>query len=107
MSSIYRCLTFVLVGKCFYFYLSMEYFFCFQEANKRNNNWLPPPWAILALVILGFNEFMTLLRCISTVLISCLIAYFLAFYFSFKSKALDSHAYKYASLSSSNYTIYE
>ncbi|CAN1827189.1 Protein ROOT HAIR DEFECTIVE 3 homolog 1 [Linum perenne] len=33
-----------------------------QEANKRNNNWLPPPWAILALVILGFNEFMTVLR---------------------------------------------
>ncbi|KHN39303.1 Protein ROOT HAIR DEFECTIVE 3 like 1, partial [Glycine soja] len=33
-----------------------------QEANKRNNNWLPPPWAIVALVILGFNEFMTLLR---------------------------------------------
>ncbi|KAL6335299.1 hypothetical protein AAG906_029540 [Vitis piasezkii] len=33
-----------------------------QEANKRNNNWLPPPWAIVAMVILGFNEFMTLLR---------------------------------------------
>ncbi|XP_021890234.1 protein ROOT HAIR DEFECTIVE 3-like [Carica papaya] len=33
-----------------------------QEANKRNNNWLPPPWAIAALIILGFNEFMTLLR---------------------------------------------
>ncbi|KAK6128020.1 hypothetical protein DH2020_038223 [Rehmannia glutinosa] len=33
-----------------------------QEASKRNNNWLPPPWAIAALVILGFNEFMTLLR---------------------------------------------
>ncbi|XP_042048217.1 protein ROOT HAIR DEFECTIVE 3-like, partial [Salvia splendens] len=33
-----------------------------QEANKRNNNWLPPPWAIFALLILGFNEFMTLLR---------------------------------------------
>ncbi|KAI5422647.1 protein ROOT HAIR DEFECTIVE 3 [Lathyrus oleraceus] len=33
-----------------------------QEANKRHNNWLPPPWAILALVILGFNEFMTLLK---------------------------------------------
>ncbi|XP_060171246.1 protein ROOT HAIR DEFECTIVE 3-like [Lycium barbarum] len=33
-----------------------------QEASKRNNNWLPPPWAILALLILGFNEFMTLLR---------------------------------------------
>ncbi|XP_057459098.1 protein ROOT HAIR DEFECTIVE 3-like [Lotus japonicus] len=33
-----------------------------QEANKRSNNWLPPPWAIVALIILGFNEFMTLLR---------------------------------------------
>ncbi|XP_019193385.1 PREDICTED: protein ROOT HAIR DEFECTIVE 3 homolog 1-like [Ipomoea nil] len=33
-----------------------------QEASKRNNDWLPPPWAILALVVLGFNEFMTLLR---------------------------------------------
>ncbi|GKC27082.1 root hair defective 3-like protein, partial [Tanacetum coccineum] len=33
-----------------------------QEANKRNNNWLPPPWAIAAMVVLGFNEFMTLLR---------------------------------------------
>ncbi|WVZ22407.1 hypothetical protein V8G54_000951 [Vigna mungo] len=34
----------------------------FKEASKRNNNWLPPPWAIAAMVILGFNEFMTLLR---------------------------------------------
>ncbi|KAF4399263.1 hypothetical protein G4B88_022346 [Cannabis sativa] len=34
----------------------------YTEANKRNNNWLPPPWAIVALVVLGFNEFMTLLR---------------------------------------------
>ncbi|XP_055819921.1 protein ROOT HAIR DEFECTIVE 3-like [Solanum dulcamara] len=33
-----------------------------QEASKRNNNWLPPPWAVVALLILGFNEFMTLLR---------------------------------------------
>ncbi|MCD7467636.1 Cell wall protein rhd3 [Datura stramonium] len=33
-----------------------------QEASKRNNNWLPPPWAVAALLILGFNEFMTLLR---------------------------------------------
>ncbi|EXC09146.1 hypothetical protein L484_005098 [Morus notabilis] len=32
------------------------------EANKRNNNWLPPPWAIVALIVLGFNEFMTLLK---------------------------------------------
>ncbi|GJN18581.1 hypothetical protein PR202_gb05753 [Eleusine coracana subsp. coracana] len=33
-----------------------------SEANKRNNNWLPPPWALAAMAILGFNEFMTLLR---------------------------------------------
>ncbi|KAL0701604.1 hypothetical protein Bca4012_057726 [Brassica carinata] len=33
-----------------------------EEANNRGSNWLPPPWAILALIILGFNEFMTLLR---------------------------------------------
>ncbi|KAL6559965.1 Cell wall protein rhd3 [Orobanche gracilis] len=33
-----------------------------QEASRRNNNWLPPPWAIIALLVLGFNEFMTLLR---------------------------------------------
>ncbi|XP_052201410.1 protein ROOT HAIR DEFECTIVE 3 homolog 2 isoform X2 [Diospyros lotus] len=33
-----------------------------QEAHKRRNNWLPPPWAILAMVVLGFNEFMLLLR---------------------------------------------
>ncbi|KAK4784654.1 hypothetical protein SAY86_019022 [Trapa natans] len=33
-----------------------------QEAARRSNNWLPPPWAILALIVLGFNEFMTLLR---------------------------------------------
>lgn len=33
-----------------------------QEAHKRSNNWLPPPWAILAMIILGFNEFMLLLK---------------------------------------------
>lgn len=58
----------------------------FQEASKRNNNWLPPPWAIVALIILGFNEFMTLLRyyfftlplnisfelCMAILLLSCL-----------------------------------
>ncbi|KAJ4953653.1 hypothetical protein NE237_030485 [Protea cynaroides] len=33
-----------------------------QEASKRNNNFLPPPWAIAAMIFLGFNEFMTLLR---------------------------------------------
>ncbi|CAH1426923.1 unnamed protein product [Lactuca virosa] len=32
------------------------------EANNRNNNTLPPPWAIAVMFILGFNEFMTLLR---------------------------------------------
>lgn len=33
-----------------------------QEAYKRSNNWLPPLWAIMAMIILGFNEFMLLLR---------------------------------------------
>ncbi|KAL1810583.1 protein ROOT HAIR DEFECTIVE 3 [Daucus carota subsp. sativus] len=33
-----------------------------QEASKRSNNWMPPPWAIVAIILLGFNEFMTLLR---------------------------------------------
>nr|GEW29119.1 protein root hair defective 3-like [Tanacetum cinerariifolium] len=33
-----------------------------QASNKRSSNWLPPPWAIVALVVLGFDEFMTLLR---------------------------------------------
>ncbi|OIT30641.1 protein root hair defective 3 [Nicotiana attenuata] len=33
-----------------------------QEASRRSNNWLPPPWPTVALVVLGFNEFMTLLR---------------------------------------------
>ncbi|XP_022715425.1 protein ROOT HAIR DEFECTIVE 3 homolog 2-like isoform X2 [Durio zibethinus] len=32
------------------------------QAYKRSNNWLPPPWAIVAMVVLGFNEFMLLLR---------------------------------------------
>uniref|UniRef100_A0A7C8YEU2 Protein ROOT HAIR DEFECTIVE 3 homolog n=1 Tax=Opuntia streptacantha TaxID=393608 RepID=A0A7C8YEU2_OPUST len=33
-----------------------------QEASRRSNNWMPPGWAIAAMLILGFNEFMTLLR---------------------------------------------
>ncbi|CAL9056582.1 protein ROOT HAIR DEFECTIVE 3-like [Musa acuminata AAA Group] len=33
-----------------------------QEAHKRGNSVLPPPWAILAIAILGFNELMVLLR---------------------------------------------
>ncbi|CAN6545870.1 unnamed protein product [Malus baccata var. baccata] len=33
-----------------------------QEAHKRSNNWLPPPWAIMAMIVLGFNEFMMLLN---------------------------------------------
>lgn len=35
-----------------------------QEASRRNNNWMPPPWAIVALFVLGFNEFMALLSCL-------------------------------------------
>ncbi|KAH9327243.1 hypothetical protein KI387_007421, partial [Taxus chinensis] len=33
-----------------------------QEASKRSSAFLPPPWAIVAMIVLGFNEFMTLLR---------------------------------------------
>lgn len=33
-----------------------------QEAAKRNKSWLPPPWALMAMGVLGFNEFMALLR---------------------------------------------
>ncbi|BBM98569.1 protein SEY1 [Marchantia polymorpha subsp. ruderalis] len=33
-----------------------------QEAHKNSSSWLPPPWAIAAIVVLGFNEFMALLR---------------------------------------------
>ncbi|KAF6146737.1 hypothetical protein GIB67_009023 [Kingdonia uniflora] len=33
-----------------------------RRLNKRTGNWLPPPWAIFAILVLGFNEFMTLLR---------------------------------------------
>lgn len=33
-----------------------------QEAYKRSNSMLPPPWAIVTIAILGFNEFMVLLR---------------------------------------------
>ncbi|XP_043690062.1 protein ROOT HAIR DEFECTIVE 3 homolog 2-like [Telopea speciosissima] len=33
-----------------------------QEAHRQNNSWLPPPWTILAMIVLGFNEFMILLK---------------------------------------------
>jgi len=33
-----------------------------QDAAKRGKSWMPPPWAICAMVVLGFNEFMALLR---------------------------------------------
>ncbi|KAL6567200.1 hypothetical protein OROGR_000868 [Orobanche gracilis] len=32
-----------------------------QETYNRGNNWLPPPWVILAMIILGF-KFMLILR---------------------------------------------
>jgi hypothetical protein len=33
-----------------------------QEASRHGKSWMPPPWAIAAIIILGFNEFMILLR---------------------------------------------
>lgn len=51
-----------IISWCFIDNLLVFFVMNFQENSRRNNNWLPPPWAIAALVILGFNEFMTLLR---------------------------------------------
>lgn len=33
-----------------------------QEAKRQGNAWLPPPWAIAAMLCLGFNEIMAVLR---------------------------------------------
>ncbi|PNT62369.1 hypothetical protein BRADI_4g02450v3 [Brachypodium distachyon] len=33
-----------------------------QQAHRRGNGRLPPPWAMVAIAVLGFNEIMTLLR---------------------------------------------
>ncbi|XP_073109718.1 protein ROOT HAIR DEFECTIVE 3 isoform X2 [Elaeis guineensis] len=33
-----------------------------QEAHRHSNRWLPPPWVIALIAVLGFNEFMMLLR---------------------------------------------
>ncbi|KAI5332205.1 hypothetical protein L3X38_022334 [Prunus dulcis] len=33
-----------------------------EEAYKQSNNWLPPPWATMAIVVHGFNQFMHLLK---------------------------------------------
>ena len=47
----------------FYFFIFV-YAFCLslQQAHRRGNSRLPPPWAIVAMAVLGFNEIMTLLR---------------------------------------------
>lgn len=33
-----------------------------QAAANRGKSWVPPPWAMCAMVVLGFNEFLALLR---------------------------------------------
>ncbi|XP_024402965.1 protein ROOT HAIR DEFECTIVE 3 [Physcomitrium patens] len=33
-----------------------------QEAKRRGNTWMPPPWTIVAMFVLGFNEIMAVLR---------------------------------------------
>ena len=48
---------------CLIIWLALQYMILFlQEAHKQSSNWLPPPWAIVAMVVLGFNEFMLLLK---------------------------------------------
>eukprot|EP00897_Mesotaenium_endlicherianum_P003445 jgi/Mesen1/3128/ME000184S02189 len=48
-----------------------------QEASRRTNSWLPPPWAIVAMCVLGFNEFMALVRN-PLLFIGLVLAYFLS-----------------------------
>ncbi|VAI27486.1 unnamed protein product [Triticum turgidum subsp. durum] len=34
-----------------------------QQAHRRSNGRLPPPWALVAMAVLGFDEIMMLLSC--------------------------------------------
>lgn len=54
---------FTPVYSCGWFYVSstLEIYFL-QKAHGKRNSWLPPPWAIMAMLILGLNEIMFLLR---------------------------------------------
>jgi hypothetical protein len=40
----------------------LDYFIALQQAHRRANGGMPPPWAMVAIAILGFNEIMALLR---------------------------------------------
>eukprot|EP00244_Chara_vulgaris_P007610 TRINITY_DN2836_c0_g2_i1.p1 TRINITY_DN2836_c0_g2~~TRINITY_DN2836_c0_g2_i1.p1 ORF type:complete len:399 (-),score=90.90 TRINITY_DN2836_c0_g2_i1:1116-2138(-) len=33
-----------------------------QELARKNNSWLPPKWAVIAMLVLGFNEMMAVVR---------------------------------------------
>lgn len=48
-----------------------------QEANKAASNRLPPLWAMVAMVLLGWNEAMSILtspvRLVSLVYLSCMV----------------------------------
>ncbi|GJW72108.1 retrovirus-related pol polyprotein from transposon TNT 1-94 [Tanacetum coccineum] len=60
-----KCLTApsVLEGDCGFLAANLfERVFLRRTPWFNENAWMPPPWAIAALVVLGFNEFMTLLR---------------------------------------------
>jgi hypothetical protein len=62
----YHGVTFSLTGEnCIYIsFRCLTLPFCLspQQAHRRGNSKLPPPWAIVAIAILGFNEIMVLLR---------------------------------------------
>lgn len=47
-----------------FLFLMFDFTFCLslQQAHRRGNSKLPPPWAIAAIAILGFNEIMVVLR---------------------------------------------
>ena len=39
-----------------------SFFISLQQAHRRGNGRLPPPWALVAMAVLGFDEIMMLLR---------------------------------------------
>jgi hypothetical protein len=45
--------------------VDLAIFMSLQQAHRRANGGMPPPWAMVAIAILGFNEIMALLRYLS------------------------------------------
>ena len=46
-----------------------------QQAHRRANGGMPPPWAMVAIAVLGFNEIMTLLKYLAHDLQCAVVSY--------------------------------